>query len=925
MHRRSANGAVAALAFACATLPACARAQARTEVDEVVVTGSRLPTAGFSTPTPVTATSAEALRLAAPRNLADALVQLPAFTGSFRSENPITAATFGANGQNLLNLRGLGVARTLILLDGRRMPASNSMGAVDINILPQALVGRVDVVTGGASAAYGSDAVAGVVNFVLDTTLRGFKGGVQGGVSTYGDVESAGGWIAFGHEGFGGRARIIASAEFAVQNGRDADQATGRRWFDHPAGQIPNPVVGGRPPILVVPDIRNRLGTYGGLIPSGPLAGTQFLPGGASASFNPGAPFGATFASGGDGARINIAFTPDQQRETAFVRGEFDATPGVMLFADALYAHRRVGSGLFINPHTGAANQFTIFRDNAFLPPEILARMVAANVASIPFGRYERDFPLVEVVDIGDVARVSAGAKGDLSGGWRYDVSLAYGRTEQELRENNLTINRRLYAAADAVRNPASGLTVCRSTLQGLDPGCVPLNLFGEGAPSADAIRYVTGDSIKYLTLQQTVVAATLTGKLPSGLSVGAGPIAVAGGLEWRRETADQTVDPLSPFATDVTGIRGAPASQQGRPGAFNFFNPLPLSGAYEVAEAFAEAGAPVLRDRPFALALNLNGGVRLTRYSQSGTVTSWKVGAHHSITDDLGLRFTRSRDIRGPNILELFNPASQNSNNQIFRGVTTPALLINSGNPDLKPEKADTITFGVIGRPATGLQLSLDYYRIRIQDAIGSLTAERTVLQCERGNQLLCGQITVTPAGTLIIRTRGLNLNLQETAGYDFEAAYAGEWRGGVATLRLLVNHTTTDFIQPPGSARIEQLNQPISPRWRGMLQARYQRGNWGLFSQVRYLDRARFDPTRVDGIDTNDNQAPAVAYLDATVTWRAPMALNHAEAFVSCTNLFDQKPPVATANPTTFSTPTSPAYDRIGRYLTAGVRFNF
>lgn len=923
---RSGFALLALAAAAWSAAPTGALAQARADLEEVVVTGSRLPPDRAATSSPVTATPIEALKDAAPRNLADALVQLPAFAGNFRSENPVTAATFGGNGQNLLSLRNLGLPRTLVLLDGRRMPASNSMGAVDINILPQGLVRRVDVVTGGASAAYGSDAVAGVVNLVLDSGFKGYKGEVRAGVSTRGDLPSGGAWLAWGHGFADGHGRLILSAEAAGQQGLDADEPTHRRWFDRSAGQIPNPVAGGRPSILVISDIRNRLGTYGGLIPSGPLGATQFLPGGGTTGFRPGDIVGSTFASGGDGAAINIAFSPDQVRANAFLHAEYDVAPRVTLTAEALYAHRRVTSGLFINPHVGAANQFTIFRDNAFLPSDVMARMVAANVQSFPLGRYERDFPLVEIEEIGDVTRWVAGAKGKLAGDWGYDASVSYGRTRQELRENNVTINRRLYAAVDAVRD-STGRIVCRSTLAGLDAGCVPLNLFGEGAPSAEAIAWVTGDSVKYLTLQQTVVAANLAGDLGERFNLGAGPIAVAVGFEHRRESADQTVDPLSPLITDTSGLRGAPASQQGRPGAFNFFNPLPLAGRYRVTEGYAEVGVPVLRDRPLARALDVSGAVRRTHYSQSGGVTAWKVGATDEVVNGLGLRVTRSRDIRGPNILELFNAATQNSNNQVFRGVTTPALVISSGNPDLKPERADTLTTGVFLRPSAlpGLQVSLDYYRIRIEDAIGALTAERTILECAAGNQLLCDQITVTPANTLVIRTRGLNLNVQETAGYDLEASYAAEFRGGRLSARLLVNHTTRDFIQPPGSARVEQLNQPTSPRWRGLAQVGYARDNWRLFLQARFIDAARFDPTRIDGVDTNDNEAPAIAYTDLSAAWTPRWSGGRQELFISITNLFDQRPPVATINPTTFSTPTSPAYDRIGRYLSAGVRFGF
>ena len=892
---------------------------------EVVVTGTRLQTNGFQTPTPVTATTAAELRAGAPNNLADALAQLPVFNGNLRSENPVTAAALGYNGQNLLNLRNVGTQRTLVLLDGRRVPTSNSLGSVDINMLPQTLVKRVDVVTGGASAAYGSDAVAGVVNFVLDTHFEGLKSDIQGGRSTYQDLPSRELSLTYGHGFLDGRVRLIASAEFANQSGVGPLGSTGRNWFDVPAGQIPNPA-GGLPKIIVIGDIRNGLGTYGGLIPSGPLKGIQFLPGGVTAAFTPGSVVGTTFQSGGDGEKINIGFSPDQERANTFLHGEFDVHERLTLFAEGHVAHTDVTSAEFVNPQVGTANQFTIFRDNAFLPASVRSLMVADGAQSFPLGRFERDFPVVQIDTITDLKRVVLGGKGQLAGSWRYDLSGSYGQTDQEIAENNLTINRRLYAAADAVNNAAAQI-VCRSTLAGLDPGCVPLDLFGVGSPSAAAIRYVTGDSIKYLKLKQSVLAFNLNGNLGERWRLGAGPVAVATGLEYRKERADQAVDPLSPLVTSFTGVRGGPPVQQGRPGSFNFFNPLPFAGSYDIKEGYLELGVPILNQRPLFRALDFDAAARRSVYTQSGGVTTWKAGFNWELNADLRLRLTKSQDIRGPNLLELFNAATQGSNNQVYQGKTTPTLQISAGNPDLKPEKAITLTYGVVYRPSglAGLQMSLDYYDIAISNAIGMLTPQQTLDQCAAGNAMQCSQFTVTPQGTLIVHTNTLNLSIQKAAGYDFEAAYTEAGAGGQFSLHLLANHATAAYTQAPGSPVVPTLGETTTPRWRGTVHADFARSNWSAFIQERFIGRSVFLATNIEGIDTNNNTAPAIFYTDVSGSYRFSWTGEQQELFLSVNNLFNRDPPLVTLNPTTFSTPTSIAYDRIGRYFTAGLRVRF
>ncbi len=892
------------------------------DLSEVVVTGSRITT-GFATPTPVTVATAEQLKLTGPSNLADGLVQLPVFGANVRSGTPTSGAGQGTNGQNLVNLRSLGVQRTLVLLDGRRLPATNGNGSTNVDILPQNLVSRVDVVTGGASAAYGSDAVAGVVNFVLDTRFEGFKGELQGGISKYNDLGSRGLSLAYGKGWAGGRGRIIISGEYFEQDGVRADEESGRDWFDSPAGRIPNPVVGTTPRALIVPDLRSSLATFGGLISTGPLRGTQFLAGGGTSQLVYGPIVGSNNMSGGEGAILRIGLSPDQDRRNLFAHAEYDLTDTFTGYVEALYGKSHVNEGLFRSSNVGAGSGFTIFRDNAFLPAAVLQRMITANVQSFPLGRYNNDFPLVEIEQFTEVTRLAAGFKGEIGARWRWDGYYTYGKTDQELRENNLADFRKLYAAVDAVRNPATGQIVCRSTLAGLDAGCIPLNLFGEGSPSQAAIDAVLGDSVKSLTIKQQVLAVNVSGDRPIG---------VAAGLEYRRESAVQTADAVSTRVLDFTGLRGFPAAAQGRLGGFALFNPQPLAGRYNVKEIYGELAVPLLRDQPFAKALELNGAVRYADYNLSGGATSWKVGVNYQVIDDLRLRYTRSRNIRGANIQELFNSRSQSNPNQVYFGVTLPSIVISSGNPNLDPEQADTTTYGFVVQPSAlpGLQFSADYYDIDISGAIGRLPG--VVALCVAGNQVACSQVTLTPSNTLIVIQQELNLGSVKTAGYDFEVSYNRPLWDGNLSVRLLANRLTKALTSVPGGPPVESIknddnsNNVYDPRWRASLQLRYARDNWSVFLQERYIHKSLLFAGEVDGVDSNDNKLPAIAYTTIGGSYTFEVRGREQEVFFNISNLFDTDPPVGPAPPTSVnSEPTPRAYDRFGRYYTAGIRFRW
>jgi iron complex outermembrane receptor protein len=931
---------------------------------DIVVTGSRLANTGFNTATPVSVFDADELANRSADNVASALNQLPQLRGSVLAGAVAnTSAAFGTNGQNLLSMRNLGPPRTLVLLDGNRLPNTNNAGSTDINILPQSLIKRVDVVTGGASASYGSDAVAGVINFILDTRFEGLKGSVNAGITTYGDNASIHATLAHGRSFAGGQGRLIVSAEYLHEDRVGySNHPNGRSWFDQPIGAYNNPVGGALPRVIVAPNLRKVGASVGGLITSGPLSGMQFGPGGTLTTFNGGATPTGQNTSGGDGPRAVAQITPEQWRGSLFLHGEYDFSDGLTGFVEGMFNRTKSTNISFPNYSYQSASQFTIFRDNAYLPTAVSA-MFAANpsLASFTVGRFSDD--ITPITNIGETTlwRGATGVKGQLSDRWGFDANLMYSRVQQNLDRINI-INRNLYAAADAVVNPANGQIVCRSTLAGRDPGCAPMNIFGPNAVSAAANDYVTGLNQGHTTIRQAAFNANVRGDLGDTLSLGAGPINLALGVAYRRENVQRVVDALSAINVDCTGVRGCPSAfNTGLVyGSYLSYNPAPLKGAIGVSEGYAEMGVPLLKDvriGDFSIAreLNLTLAGRATDYSLSGVAYSWKVGTSWQVDDDLRLRFTRSRDIRAPNASELFG-----SGNSAAAQVTLPASgavfsgatylvgyrgFAGVGNRDLQPEKGSTTTYGGVLKPSwlPGFQISLDYYRVKIADAIAAPLPPAVVDGCYLGNQQFCKLITLN-SGTipvtsttqippnavgLTIKTASLNIATQSTSGLDLAMNYQRPLGNGTITFSLLGNYLLSAYdsgLAASGATKlVGSLDYTISyPRWSGFLSVHYSGEAFSLFVQERLISKGTRNASFVEGVNISDNSVPMVAYTDITATYKLSALGAEDEIFFSVSNLFNKAPPATATSTSNSLTPTNYSlYDVIGRRFSLGFRF--
>lgn len=900
--------------------PALEETEAPASEPEILVTGTRV--SGFTAPTPVTAIGQEELESRAVRNLSDIMFDTPALKpaqNTGQSSQPIGASNF--------DLRGLGPNRTLVLLDGRRFPATDPTGGIDANVIPAALIKRLEIVTGGASAAYGSDAVSGVINIFLDDRFEGVKGSAQYSQSTYGDHYKPAASLAFG-KAFGGF-HLVAAGDYFRDSG-ELSQAS-RPWARDNYATLTNPGypgTAGQTRLIIAPDARFSQMTLGGVTASNsiaPLRNLQFGPGGAVLPFARGSYVGGTFMSGGDGATLSATsnISPVIERATGFARLTYDASDTLSFYADALYSRADIYSD-----GTTATDNGTIViqRDNAFLPTQIRDILVANAQASFRIGRVgAEEGAFFNTVD-NTVQRYGLGAKGVIGAGWRWDVSAQFSRVRYYREDGNNRDNNRFNLGVDSVINPATGQPICRALRNNPNPSaaqdpygdirsCVPINLFGAGSVSQAALDYIGGTAVLDSHQEQDVYAANVEG---SPFATWAGDVSIAVGAEYRREKVVATND------------------ERSKRSAWKTVNPQAFAGDLNVKEAYAELVVPLLRDSGFGRSLDVNLAGRITDYSTSGTVKTWKLGANYQPIDAIRLRATLSRDIRAANINELFS-----GQNQFINTITNPVtnvalstLQLTGGNPGLRPEQSRAFTGGVVFQPGgiPGFRLSFDYFSFKIDDAIASLTGQQIVDGCLRLQQNdLCRAITFD--GNVITRVEATLINAaQSTAkGFDIEAAYGFALGGGRMSLRGLAtyvseltitsNGVTTDFAGTVGSTGTLGPAGGI-PRWRGSLSADYAQDGFSLGALVRYVDGGKLNVTYVEGVDIADNDVPSRTYVDLNARVKLTKAI---ELYGTIDNLFNAAPPLTPNAVTAPSYASSVFYDRIGRTYAIGARFRF
>ena len=521
-----------------------ASAQASDVVEEVVVTGSRTIQTGNDMPTPVTVVSTEQLQIATPRGVIDGLSALPTIT----STGPRTRA----EGGRTISLRGVGTLRTLVLFDGRRVPPTAQGGEVNVDLVPSMLLQRVDVVTGGASAVYGSDAVAGVVNFITDRNFNGYKIEGQYGVSKYGDGKDVKLGFAAGMDVLAGRGHIVGSYEYqdieeVRQIERDWDNDV---WAISGLGTAANPYVRTK-------NFRNSNLSYFGTIPNaarnGPLRDMSFRENGVLSPFRHGTPTGSSgFESGGDGEWAPFySLQSASETHKAFGRFDYDLTENVHAYAQvaALWAHNRSGAGNI------RFNNVVFSANNAYLRPEYRAALLAANVTTFTFGKWLLPTGGVRPEDRITGLLAMAGLEGRLGDAWNWEVGFTRGRNTQANFRNQNIDRGRAFAAMDAVVNPANGQIVCNVTLTHPTayPGCVPINMFGPTSESPEALAYIMARTGFEAETTQNQVGGSIAG---SPFSLPAGPVQIALSAEWRelKFVSDSNHRPNDPI--DCNGIR---------------------------------------------------------------------------------------------------------------------------------------------------------------------------------------------------------------------------------------------------------------------------------------------------------------------------------------------------------------------------------
>ncbi len=916
-------------------------------LEEVVVTGSRIERAGYEAPTPVTMQNRDEIQAAAAPQLADYLAKLPSFGIGITSNNTNHNMNGGQAGINLVNLRNLGISRTLVLFDNHRVNPSTLVGGVDMNLIPDSVVQRVDVVTGGASAAWGSDAVAGVVNIITNKDYNGVEVRAEAGIGNYGTNFTHKEEITAGAGFMDGKGHTVAS--FTYTNTPEYTYPNQFPWFGEANNVCLMPNTAGTSPQYVPhPYCYGSANfTKGGLIVSGPLKNTQFLPGGQPAPYVVDQIFNNAVRGPSADPVWNdpgLSLNGPTKHYNFYSHTSYQISDDLGASLELNYSD--VHSRFQTSNYTRTNQSISI--ENPYLPASIRTAMVANGITSFLMSR-----TMLDLVDGREyygagapgLARVQAHATRQLYRGiftlngkifqdWNWEAYYEHGVAHNLNRAFNNPYVPNVTASIDAVTDPSTGQIVCRSSLAGQTRvanatyPCVPLNVFGLGAPSRAAVDYInnTYTGVQTIHTTQDVAAASLTG---SPFSVPAGPVDIATGFEWRKETASATADAQSIQRLFFSGN----------------YAPLAKVGV-TVKEGFGEINVPVFRDQSFARAIDLNAAVRITDYSTSGMVQTWKAGLTWQVTDELRTRMTRSRDIRAPTMSELYtpgllstvnigDPAKGNKNEQFIQNF--------AGSPNLQPEIGTTWTGGAVYSPGwlPGLQMSVDYFSIDLAGAIYQPSFTQVILQCYNGNvPAYCPLIErngpILPGETIrdisVVNLLPVNAAVATTRGIDVETSYSTDIGPGQAAFRVIGSYTleSSNVVNGTYSDNAGSVTGNVPdgvaglPKLRVNANVRYTWDPIQIGLEANMIGSAKLSTYWTEGTQVADNSVPAIVYLTLNTSYDLVLEAATAHFYLSISNLLDQAPPVIPFLPGG-GAGVGGLYDVYGRTFRGGVRVKF
>lgn len=943
------------------------------QLKEITVTGSRVILNGNDAPTALTVLTEDAMNAITPSNLFNQLSLVPGFVPTFGAQTPSGLSTINNTGVSALNLRGLGVQRALILFDGHRVPPSTPDGFVNVNLMPQMLLKRVDVVTGGASAVYGSDAVSGVVNFILDRKFTGLKVDLQQGTSSRNDNKTYQLGIAGGMDLFDGRGHIEGSWQKSNDDGltyTDQSRPGIYNWTVQGSGTSADP-------LHLVQGVTAPRFSDGGVIRNGPLKNYNFASNGVLTPFDPSV----------DGwQNKSVSLLAASAIDQGFASLDFKFNDKLHGFVNGSVA-RDFESGAFA---PGVDAKVIFGACNAFLQTAYQVQAGCADAATQQSDPNQSTFKLNKVPNpainllkttLGFSTmrniNVLAGLAGEFGQGYFWDSVLSFGETSQKVIQTGTDNDPNWYAALDAVVNPANGQVVCNVTLTnpGLYPGCVPINMFGPNSESKAALNYSFG-TVSRESINRTVGWEGLIRGEPFHLW--AGPVGMALSADVRRQSLSVTSDSLPDNPTmGCLGLRFGncdPASPQDTHTWGNFVIPLPAVHQY-VYETALEVDVPLLTDLPFVKSLRTNDAYRYARYDNSGgsvdlsgnpidvntkfTASNWKFGLLWSVNDQWTVRASRSRDIRAPNLNDLFAPHRYNRNSIGATDFLCPPGLspgqpgcpvdvaggsggpsISGGNPDLKPEIGNTFSTGVVYRPLRDLSMSVDYYVIKVTDAITVLSGQDPTIQqacyASGGASPLCslqlrttGNFQYSPNNPVLLwYSRGVNLGELSTRGFDMELGYNTRIASHAFSVRALATYmehrtisesgTVIEYAGTNGDLVIGQ-----SPKWRTNLQGNYEVFQGFTVSALeRWRSAMRF---QTNSSLVESGHVSAVAYTDLNLSYSLPN-WSGLDIFLNVRNAFDKSPPRAggylSDKPGGSGDGYSIGDDVIGRYFTFGIR---